>query len=125
MKDVFRPPGRRRRERRQPSTAPLEGSTPICSHQRHSGWGAFFGKDDGSSLHDVTAGRAANDSIGGSDIWRVVGGLGVCVRHFRSWQLVNWKTVQLMAQGSQPLAQTGAEEAIVAHLNKGFRQNVL
>jgi hypothetical protein len=86
---------------------------------------APLGTDDGSSPHHPTARGTAHDVIGHRIICHVVGGLGIYVCTFGDRWRGGGRTAQLLAQGGQPLPKTRAEEAVVAHFDEAFGQDVL
>jgi hypothetical protein len=63
--------------------------------------------------------------IGRRIVRHVVGGLGIHVCTFGERWRVGGRVAQLLAQGGQPLPKTRAEEAVVAHFDKAFEQDVL
>jgi hypothetical protein len=81
--------------------------------------------DDGPSPHRPTTRGTAYAIIGRRIIHHVVGGLGIHVCTFGERRRVGGRVVQLLAQRGQPLPKTRAEEAVVAHFDKTFGQDVL
>jgi hypothetical protein len=77
-------------------------------------------------LHDPAAGRAEQSVIGRWNRCQVIGCLRVYVSNFRGWGLlVSGMAGQVLAEDSQPLPETRAKEAIVAHLDQALGQDVL
>jgi hypothetical protein len=63
--------------------------------------------------------------IGRRIVSHVVGGLDIYVCAFGDRWRVGRRAAQLLAQGGQPLPETRAEEAVVAHFDEVLGQDVL
>jgi hypothetical protein len=74
---------------------------------------------------EATTRGAAHDVIGRRIVSHVVGGLGIYVCAFGDRWRVGGRAAQLLAQGGQPLPETRAEEAVVAHFDEDIGQDVL